>query len=51
MLQDVEAGRRTEIDYLNGAVVRLGKVHGIATPFNDVISGLIQARETVGTAT
>lgn len=51
MLQDVEAGRRTEIDYLNGAVVRMGQSHGIPTPFNDVISGLIQARETVGTAT
>jgi 2-dehydropantoate 2-reductase len=45
MLQDVEAGRRTEIDYLNGAVVRMGKLHGIATPYNDVISGLIHARE------
>lgn len=51
MLQDVEAGRRTEIDYLNGAVVRMGQLHGIPTPFNDVISGLIGARETVGTAT
>lgn len=51
MLQDVEAGRRTEIDYLNGAVVRMGQLHGIPTPFNDVISGLIRARETVGTAT
>jgi 2-dehydropantoate 2-reductase len=46
MFQDVEAGRRTEIDYLNGAVVRMGAAHGIATPFNDVIAGLICARET-----
>lgn len=46
MLQDVEAGRRTEIDYLNGAVVRLGKTHGIATPFNEVISELVKARQT-----
>ena len=30
MLQDVEAGRRTEIDYLNGAVVRMGRRHGIS---------------------
>lgn len=50
MFQDVEAGRRTEIDYLNGAVVRMGQSHGIPTPFNDVISGLIRARETGGTA-
>lgn len=48
MLQDVEAGRRTEIDYLNGAVVRMGKSQGIETPFNDVITGLIRARETGG---
>jgi 2-dehydropantoate 2-reductase len=50
MLQDVEAGRRTEIDYLNGAVLRMGQSHGIPTPFNDVISGLIRARETGDTA-
>jgi 2-dehydropantoate 2-reductase len=46
MLQDVEAGRRTEIDYLNGAIVRMGKGRGIATPYNDAVSGLIRARET-----
>lgn len=45
MLQDVEAGRRTEIDYLNGAVGRMGTLHNIATPFNDAVSGLIRARE------
>ena len=46
MLQDVEAGRRTEIDYLNGAVVRMGQRHGIATPANDVVASLVRARET-----
>lgn len=46
MLQDVEAGRRTEIDYLNGAIVRMGKGNGIATPGNDAVSSLIRARET-----
>lgn len=45
MLQDVEAGRRTEIDYLNGAVVRMGKPHGIATPSNDAVASLVRARE------
>jgi 2-dehydropantoate 2-reductase len=45
MLQDVEAGRRTEIDYLNGAVVRLGQAGGLATPANDAVASLIRARE------
>lgn len=45
MLQDVEAGRRTEIDYLNGAVVRMGQRQGIATPSNDAVASLVRARE------
>lgn len=45
MLQDVEAGRRTEIDYLNGAVVRMGQARGIATPANDSEASLVRARE------
>ncbi len=45
MLQDVEAGRRTEIDYLNGAVVRMGEARGIATPANDAVANLVRARE------
>jgi 2-dehydropantoate 2-reductase len=45
MLQDVEAGRRTEVDYLNGAVVRMGQAQGIATPANDAVASLVRARE------
>ena len=44
MLQDVEAGRRTEIDYLNGAVVRMGQARGIATPANDSVASLVRDR-------
>lgn len=46
MLQDVEAGRRTEIDYLNGAVVRMGQRHGLPTPSNEAVASLVRARET-----
>lgn len=46
MLQDVEAGRKTEIDYLNGAVVRMGTRHGTPTPSNEAVASLIRARET-----
>ncbi len=45
MLQDVEAGRRTEIDYLNGAVVRMGQARTIGTPSNDAVASLVRARE------
>jgi 2-dehydropantoate 2-reductase len=46
MLQDVEAGRRTEIDYLNGAVVRMGQARGIAAPANEAVANLVRARES-----
>ncbi len=34
MLQDVENHRKTEIDSLNGAIVRMGRKHAIPTPVN-----------------
>lgn len=34
MLQDVEAGRKTEVEMLAGTVIKLGKRHGIPTPVN-----------------
>lgn len=46
MLQDILHGHKTEIDYLNGAVVRAGERLGIATPYNACISDLIRFRES-----
>jgi 2-dehydropantoate 2-reductase len=45
MLQDVEARRATEIDYLNGGIVRFGEEHGVATPLNRAILALVKALE------
>ena len=42
MLQDVEAGRKTEVDMFAGTVVRMGKKYGIATPYNKTIKELIE---------
>ena len=47
MVQDLESGRRTEIDYLNGAIVRMGHEAGIDTPFHQAVVALIHARERV----
>ncbi len=44
MLQDIAAGRRTEIDSLNGAIARLGRKNGILTPTHDTLINLIAAR-------
>jgi 2-dehydropantoate 2-reductase len=43
--QDMLKGKRTEIDHLNGAVVRLGDALGIATPVNRALNALIKLRE------
>ena len=45
MLQDIEAGRRTEIDYINGKVIEYGLQSGVATPYNTMIRGLVKAFE------
>lgn len=46
MLQDLEAGKRTEIDALNGAIARLGEMHGIPTPINSAFVRWIKRRES-----
>jgi 2-dehydropantoate 2-reductase len=45
MLQDVEAHRTTEIDYLNGGIVRFGDEHGVPTPLNRAIWSLVKGLE------
>jgi 2-dehydropantoate 2-reductase len=45
MLQDVEARRPTEIDYLNGGIVRFGAEHGVPTPLNRAIWALVKGLE------
>lgn len=45
MLQDVEKGRRTEIDVINGAIVEAGRRLGIATPYNETMVKLVKALE------
>jgi 2-dehydropantoate 2-reductase len=45
MLQDVEKGRRTEIDVINGAIVEAGQRLGIATPYNGAMVALVKAVE------
>jgi 2-dehydropantoate 2-reductase len=45
MLQHVEAGRRTEIDALNGALVREAHLLGIAVPYNESLVALLKGRE------
>lgn len=45
MLQDIEAGRRTEIDTISGAAVRLADKHGVAAPLSRALLALVQGRE------
>ncbi|HWQ62748.1 MAG TPA: ketopantoate reductase C-terminal domain-containing protein, partial [Negativicutes bacterium] len=45
MLQDLSGGRRTEIDAINGALVREGERVGVATPVNRLLTLLIKALE------
>lgn len=45
MLQDVLAGRRTEIENINGAVARLGKAKQVPTPVNHVLADLVRMIE------
>ena len=47
-LQDLRAGRRTEIDALTGEVVRLGERHGVPTPVNRTLLGMVRFREARG---
>jgi len=45
MLQDVEARRPTEIDFLNGGIVRFGEENMVETPLNRAIWALVKGLE------
>ncbi|MGV1047280.1 MAG: ketopantoate reductase family protein [Solirubrobacterales bacterium] len=45
MLQDIEAKRPTEIEFLNGGIARFGAEKGVATPLNETIATLLKGVE------
>jgi 2-dehydropantoate 2-reductase len=45
MLQDVEARRQTEVDYLNGGIVEFGRRYGVETPEHAAIWALVKGME------
>ncbi len=45
MLQDIESGKKTEVDIFGGAVCVLGQRYGIPTPQNALFLGLLKALE------
>ncbi|GAG22144.1 unnamed protein product, partial [marine sediment metagenome] len=46
MLQDVLRGKKTEIDFINGAIVKLGKKYQIPTTINDFLTKLVKVIES-----
>jgi 2-dehydropantoate 2-reductase len=46
MHQDIEAGRKTEIEIFAGKVVELGQAHGIPTPVNETLLRMVQVLES-----
>lgn len=47
MLQDLEAGRPTEVQWINGAIVKAAGLQGVEVPTHDIMVRLVQAREEI----
>lgn len=47
MLQDIEAGRETEVEIFSGLVCDLGKKYGVATPVNQTLYFIIKTVEAI----
>jgi 2-dehydropantoate 2-reductase len=45
MAFDIQYKRKTEIDFISGAVSKIGKKHGIKTPLNDLMYKMIKVKE------
>lgn len=48
MLQDIEAGRKTEVEYFAGTVCELGRKYGVPTPYNDMLFNMVRVLEKTG---
>jgi 2-dehydropantoate 2-reductase len=46
MLMDVEAGRRTEIDFINGKFIEYARRAGMEAPFNRTMSAMVKGLES-----
>jgi 2-dehydropantoate 2-reductase len=46
VLLDLMAGRKSEIDVINGSIPRVGKQVGVAAPVNETVTALVKAKET-----
>jgi len=44
--QDLAKGKMTEIDFLNGYIVELGKRYGVQTPYNQSVHALVKMMES-----
>ena len=45
MFQDILAGRRTEVDFINGALAREGEQVGVPAPVNNTLALIVRALE------
>ena len=45
MLQDLENGKKTEVDSINGVVCEFGRKHNVPTPCNDLVVSVIHKIE------
>jgi ketopantoate reductase len=50
MLQDMSRGDATEIDYINGYIVRLGKLAAVPTPINETMVDMIKLKHRINTS-
>jgi 2-dehydropantoate 2-reductase len=48
MSEDLQRGRRTEIDYLQGVVVEIADRHGLSVPLSRRVVALVKAAEAAG---
>jgi 2-dehydropantoate 2-reductase len=48
MWEDLQRGRRTEIDYLQGVIVQIARRHGLNVPLSERVIALVKQAEAAG---